>query len=155
MEELLTRYDLSEILIFIVILAIAAKGVVTYLDWVKDKISQNYKKKSKEEKGRVSIEQQISQILTNQEEMTKQLQDMSSTIEILKGSDKEDIKAFITEKHHYFCYQKGYIDDYSLDVLERRFKYYKEEEGNSFAEDLMEDIRRLPKVSTLSNDNEK
>jgi hypothetical protein len=32
MEELLTRYDLSEILIFIVILAIAAKGVVTYLD---------------------------------------------------------------------------------------------------------------------------
>jgi hypothetical protein len=87
--------------------------------------------------------------------MTKQLQDMSSTIEILKGSDKEDIKAFITEKHHYFCYQKGYIDDYSLDVLERRFKYYKEEEGNSFAEDLMEDIRRLPKVSTLSNDNEK
>jgi hypothetical protein len=36
-------------------------------------------------------------------------------------SDKDSIKAFITKEHHYFCYEKGWIDDYNLDCLEKRF----------------------------------
>ena len=58
-------------------------------------------------------------------------------------SDKDAIKAYITEKHHYFT-EKGWIDYQSLDVLEKRFKHYTDEGGNSFIEDLMEDIRKLP-----------
>ena len=45
------------------------------------------------------------------------------------NSDKDAIKAFITREHHYFCYQKKWIDDYSLDCIEKRYEHYKEEEA--------------------------
>jgi hypothetical protein len=64
---------------------------------------------------------------------------------MLIDSDKDDIKAFITREHHYFCYQKGWVDDYSLDCVERRYAHYEQEGGNSFVEDLMKDLRKLPK----------
>jgi hypothetical protein len=41
----------------------------------------------------------------------------------------------------------NYIDDYSLDCLERRFKHYQDEGGNSYIEDLMKDLRSLSKRS--------
>ena len=60
-------------------------------------------------------------------------------------SEKDDIKAYITEKHHFFCYEKKWIDDHSLDCLERKNKHYKDEGGNSFIDGLMAEIRALPK----------
>lgn len=64
---------------------------------------------------------------------------------MLIESDKEDIKAFITGQHHYFIYGKGWIDDYSMECLEKRFAIYEREHGNSFVEGLMNEIRALPK----------
>ena len=36
----------------------------------------------------------------------------------------DDIKSWITEKHHYYCYSQEWIDDYSLDCIERRYKQF-------------------------------
>ena len=68
---------------------------------------------------------------------------------ILLASDKDDIKSWITEKHHYFCYEKKVIDDYSLDCIEKRYQHYVDEGGNSYVATLMREIRALPKVSML------
>ena len=65
--------------------------------------------------------------------------------DLLVESDKDDIKAFITREYHYFCEQKGWIDDYSMDCIERRYNHYLEERGNSFIAQLMEAIRALPR----------
>ena len=46
--------------------------------------------------------------------------------------DKEDIKAFITLQHHKFVYEQEWIDDYSMECLEKRFAIYEREHGNSF-----------------------
>ena len=77
--------------------------------------------------------------------MTTALVSLSKKVDILIQSDKDDIKAFITREHHYFCYQKGWIDDNSLDCIEKRYTHYQKEGGNSFIETLMEQIRELPK----------
>ena len=37
-----------------------------------------------------------------------------------------------------------WIDDYSLDCIERRYKHYIDEGGNSFIGQLMIEIRKLP-----------
>ena len=63
----------------------------------------------------------------------------------LPGYDKDDIKAWITQQHHYFCYELKCIDDFSLDCIEKRFKHYQDENGNSFVENLMNELRTLPK----------
>ena len=39
----------------------------------------------------------------------------------------------------------GWIDDFSLDCLERRYQHYADEGGNSFIEGFMEELRALPK----------
>jgi Tfp pilus assembly protein FimT len=38
MEALLTNYSLTEILVFIVVLALAIKGTVSFYDWARERI---------------------------------------------------------------------------------------------------------------------
>ena len=58
-------------------------------------------------------------------------------------SDRNDIKSWLVEKHHFFINQ-GWIDDFSMDTVNRRFSDYVEEGGNSYAESLVNAIRDLP-----------
>ena len=95
-----------------------------------------------------SIEQ-IKKLTEQQKATDEKIEKIIDAIELLTQSDKDDIKAWITEKHHYFCYEKGQIDDYSLDCIEKRYSHYKDEGGNSFIDDLMNDLRSLKKTSGL------
>lgn len=152
MEELLTKYTITEIIIFIVFLAIAVKEVVTFFDWAHSRLKGVFKKENEHE----DIKKQLNDVYkylehldthftTMIEENRVQSNKMQETIDILLASDKDDIKAWITQQHHYFCYELGYIDDFSLDCIEKRYAHYKDEGGNSFIAALMTDIRALPK----------
>lgn len=139
MIELLEQYSILEIITFIVIIALAMKSVLTFCDWLKDRIFKFVKKEQKT----TSIEDQIKSILISQKELYQQIEQINGTIQILVKSDKDDIKSFITKEYHNFTIQ-GWIDDYSLDCIEKRFEHYKDEGGNSFIEQLMKEIRKLP-----------
>ena len=139
--QLFSQFNLGQILIIIILLGLSAKGVVTFFDWVKERL---YKLSNKQLKSKKTNEQ-----IKNQEEtinnLKKNVEKKQKSIDTLIESDKENIKAWITEKHHYYCYEKKYIDDYTLDCLERRFTRYEEEGGNSFVHNLMDDLRDLPR----------
>lgn len=152
MVELLQRYSVSEILTFTVFLTLAIKGLITFFDWLFDRIKyvfdKEHSKLNKEQKLQERLQQndQIMKNLSdNQETTDKILQDLSCKIDMLIDSDKDAIKSYITREHHYFCYQVGWIDDFSLDCLERRYQHYHEEGGNSFIQGFMEELRALPK----------
>lgn len=141
MEKLLTGYSISEMLTFIVILALALKGVITFWDWSVDRLRKLFHKETEQESDR----DKINQMAERQEKLFNDVQELSKKITILVDSDKDDIKAFITDKHHYFCYEKKWIDDYSLDCIEKRYDHYRDEGGNSFIATLMEELKALPK----------
>lgn len=152
MLALLQRYSISEILIFIILLALAIKGVITFIDWTYEKIKKAFNKQQNkiDEKKQIlnkldQDEQLIVSLQQQQAETDKILNKLSKQIDILIKSDIDDIRAFITKEHHYFCYQKGWIDDFSLQCIEQRFNNYVQEGGNSFIKGLMEEIRKLPK----------
>ena len=148
MLNLLSNYSIGEILVFIVVLAIAVKEICGFFDWCNDKL------KNRDKKNQVQIDFQ-AELKTNEQEIAKlaetfnslqnNLKSLSEQVKLLIDSDKDDIKSYIVERHHYFCYDQKYIDDYSLDCLERRFKHYANEGGNSYIEDLMKDLRTLDK----------
>ena len=73
------------------------------------------------------------------------LNKLSEKIDVLIASDRDDIRSFITKEHHYFCYEKGWIDNFSLECLENQYSHYVDEGGNSFIKAFMEELRRLPK----------
>lgn len=163
MEYLFVNYDISEIVILIVILAFAVKELVTFVDWGRDRLRKMYDKdyKSLEEKRKIKDElKDLNKIFDEQKVMSETFAKIDRTfdginkrIDMLIESDKEDIKAYITEKHHFFVYVQGWIDDYSLECLERRFSVYKQEHGNSFVKGLMDEIRALKKQPPEADKN--
>lgn len=154
MLALLQKYSISEILVFIVLLALAIKGVISFVDWVIEKIKKAFNKGySKIDEKRKITEildedaQLIASLQQQQAETDKVLKVLSKKIDMLIESDKDAIRAYITKEHHYFC-QQGWIDDFSLDCIERRFTHYEEQGGNSFIKAFMEDLRKLPNYNT-------
>ena len=95
----------------------------------------------------------ITSLKANQENTDETLNCLSKKIDMLINSDKDDIKSYITRQHHYFCYQIGWIDDFSLDCVERRYQHYTDEGGNSFIEGFMNELRALPKQSPEEREN--
>lgn len=157
MEELLAQYSLSQILIFLFILGAALKTTITMIDWFWERISKVFKKQQAETERQECFtehiqksEKQIRELYELHTKTEENLDRILNSIQLLINSDKDDIKAWITEKHHYYCYERRHIDDYSLDCIEKRYTHYRNEGGNSFVEDLMRDIRRLPKTSSLN-----
>lgn len=157
MAELITNYSWSEIILFVIAFAAAIKGVVTFWDWGKDRLRKVYDKEDKIEEIKsliVENTKQMNEFSNIQAQTIDEIQHLKENITNLTASDKDDIKAWITEKHHHFCYEIKYIDDYSLDCIEKRYAHYVDEGGNSFIGTLMEEIRNLPKVSDVESKQE-
>ncbi len=151
MLEFLQSYSLTEILIFLVMFALAFKSVVTFWDWAVDRLRKMFNKENEKRQDKKDIikrinesEQKINKLSNLYKNTEQQIQELNDLIQMLIQSDKDDIKSWITEQHHKFCYSKSRtIDAYSLDCIEKRYSHYKSEGGNSFIEDLMDDLRKL------------
>lgn len=135
MLDLLQQYSLQDILIFIIILGVALKGCFSFFDDFTNRSVKIFNR----------TYQKPKQLQNTIKKMEESIENLSKKVDILMKSDRDDIKAFITRQHHYFVYQKGWIDDYSLDCIERRYTHYNEQGGNSFIQTLMTDLRNLPK----------
>ena len=159
MLELLAGYSLSQIIVFIIILLLATKGCWELVDYFKNKYNQKFnkdyslKKKEEllEEHYKVCKQQhdetviQYNKLNDKLDGIANSVNDLSKRVDTLTESDMHDIKQSIVKDYHYFTEKQGWIDDFSLNVIELRFADYKEEGGNSFVENLVKELRALPK----------
>lgn len=152
MAELFNSYSIGEIVSFVVTLAIATKGFVTFWDWAFERIKKAMNAQTQEERNKQALEEKIERneqsilaVSKKQEDTKKDINSLAKSVDLLIQSDKDSIKAYITKEHHYYCYEQKWIDDYTLDCIEKRYDHYIDEGGNSFIEDLMVDLRDLPK----------
>ena len=143
---------------FTIFLALAVKSLISFFDWAYSSIKKVFNKEYSQINEKEELERRLqhgSEMMTalkNNQDMTdKVLNDLSAKIDMLIDSDKDDIKSYITREHHYFCYQKEWIDDFSLDCIERRYQHYTDEGGNSFIEGFMNELRALPKQPPQDN----
>lgn len=153
MIDLLSKFSITDIITFTVLLALAIKGLVSFMDWAKERVKQAVHKGEKVETiddkllEEVKLRQEDVEALKKTDaQLKEEVDEIYRKIDLLIESDKDDIKAWITREHQYFCNQLGEIDTYSLDCIERRYKHYKDEHGNSFIEDLIDEIKTLPKI---------
>lgn len=144
--DLLENYSITSILTFSIMLALAVKGFVDFFDWAKARIRKSVDEKNNEENREQTIEVKIQDLEQHQKDIYERLDNLCGSIQLLLDSDRDDIKSWITEKHHYYCYEKKHIDDFALECVEKRYKHYKDEGGNSFIDQMMQDIRSLPRV---------
>lgn len=150
-EELFQRFAFVDIVAILTLTGLAIKELVTFFDWIKQRSKGPIEKEISRKQAMVQAEEEIEKLTNKQQECETKLNEIYKLVQILIDSDKDDIKAWITEKHHFYCYQLGHIDDFSLDCIEKRYGHYRDENGNSFVGDMMKDIRALPRVSNISN----
>ena len=147
MEELLARYSVSEIILFIFLLSMALRRIIQFIDWANNRARKAIKEKDRPEELASIAEKHDNQLNAIKEELSS----LKKEIQLLLDSDRDDIKQSLTKDHHYFCYKLGSIDDYSLDCMEKRFSHYQDEGGNSFIQTLMQDVRALPRKLEKEN----
>ena len=150
--DLLTQFTPWQIILFIILLAVAIKEVSDFVDWFKQNVNKRDESLKTDYEVKQENEERLDRLETNMNKLTENVDNMTGKIDVLITSDRDAIKAFITKEHHHFCYEKGWIDDYSLDCLEHRFQHYQEEHGNSFIENLMNELRALPKTEPKDED---
>lgn len=146
MLDLLSKYSIGEILIFVIIFSLGIKQAIELKDWFKSKLKKNTDEIISEQERNKIINEKLKQYDKTLLNLNNCIENFNKKLTILIDSDKDDIKAYIVEKHHYFCYTQKWIDDYSMDCLERRYAHYVEENGNSYVESLMEQLRALPRA---------
>lgn len=163
MIELLSTLTLTQALIYLTLIAIAAKEILTIKDFFKKRVDNKYDNENNKEK---QVENILTEIKSLKEEIHKQetayeqlninIKDLATywtekeeehqkVLRLLIRSDMDAIKSFIVKEHHHFIEQK-WIDDFSLDTIEKRYTHYKEEGGNSYVRDLIKDLRELPNM---------
>ena len=163
MIELLSTLTLTQALIYLALFALAAKEFLTIKDFFKKRADSKYDNENNEKK---QIENILSELKNLKEEIHKQelecqklntnIKDLGTywekkeeehqnVLRLLIRSDMDAIKSFIVKEHHYFIEQK-WIDDFSLDTIEKRYTHYKEEGGYSYVRDLIKDLRELPNM---------
>lgn len=152
MQQLISHYSIGEIILFIIILAFAIKELYTFLDWANKAIQEKVDKDRKPANIQQQLDEHIEEkekefakLKENQNKIKEWMESLERKINLLIVSDRDDIKAWITAQHHHFT-EKGSIDYYSLECISKRYEHYKEEGGNTFIDDLMEQINNLPKV---------
>ena len=161
MIELLSTLSLSQILLYAILILFAVKEGLSLKDFFKQRADAHYNKSNNEKKQIDEILEEIKSLKDNMDENKKtyrellqhieelqqewliQAEERKTSIKLLIKSDRDAIKSFIVKEHHYFM-EQGWIDDFSLDIIERRFATYQEEGGNSYACDLVKDLRDLP-----------
>lgn len=161
MLEFFTRYSINDIIIFIILLAIAVKAINDFIDWGKEKYDKKFNKDHLALNKQAKMDENYAVSQKQHEEVVaycKKLDDkmdliaktmrekvdkLDARLAQLTESDKHDIKGWIVEKHHYLI-KKGWVDDFTMDTLERRYSDYVAEEGNSYIAGLMGELRVLP-----------
>ena len=161
MLEFFTRYSINDIIIFIILFAIAVKAINDFIDWGKEKYDKKFNKDHLALNKQAKMDENYAVSQKQHEEVVaycKKLDDkmdliaktmrekvdkLDARLAQLTESDKHDIKGWIVEKHHYLI-KKGWVDDFTMDTLERRYSDYVAEEGNSYIAGLMGELRVLP-----------
>lgn len=161
MIDFFTKYSINEIVIFGIMLGIAIKTINDLIDWGKEKYEKKFNKdhlalnkQAKIDENYTVSQRQHEEVVAYCKKLDSKMDLMSKTMKEkvdkldarlvqLTESDKHAIKGWIVEKHHHYI-KKGWVDDFTMDTLERRYSDYIAEEGNSYIAGLMSELRALP-----------
>jgi hypothetical protein len=176
LKELFSLYSIEQIILFLVLVFTAGQALWKLIEFYWGKFSGAASKKFQEEQWKkdigesladlkkdvndslvktasdlkesmLNLDSKINQIHAQTEEMHSRQDQIEKSFGLVKERMQENTRSYLIDAHHRFCYELKQIDDYSLASMERRYLYYKEAGGNTFIDNLMEEVRALPRVT--------
>jgi len=154
LTNLFSQYSIETLILLTISLGLAIKFVGELWEYFYNKVKKYFNYQSQKDQkheeiidGIGSIKEQIKSLKEENKNLNDKLASFDDKMDIMTERLQENTRSFIIDKHHYFCYTVGAIDDLNLQSLERHYLYYKASGGNSFIDGLMEDIRALPRLN--------
>lgn len=144
MSELLKTFDITTIILVLFMTAIAVREVFELYHYFYDKIYGRYEKQDNERDT-------IANLTTTLDSVSQQVKDIDKKINVLQASDKDSIKSWIVALYHKYKENPKEFGAMQMDLLERRYGHYKDQGGNSYIDQLMEDLRTIYKEKGESN----
>lgn len=154
LSNLFSQYSIETLILLVLSLAIAFRGVSELWDYFYNKIKKYFSYQSIEDQKHNDIMAELSELKEAISSISGNIDDLHGKVGALETQAgltterlQENTRTYLIDKHHYFCYEVQAIDDLNLQSLERRYLYYKAAGGNSFIDGLMEEIRALPRIA--------
>lgn len=152
MQQLIENFSPTTILLCCIGIFLTVKSIIEYKHWIDNENEKWFQdRKTEEDKEETIMElihshnKEIIELNESMQDIKTSIKELTENLLLLTDSDKDSIKAYITNEFHEYVEHKGWIDDFTMDCIERRFSHYKEEGGNSFIADMVEQLRELPR----------
>ena len=155
-NNLLSSYSLQEITILTITLLFVAETFWKLVEFFYNKyqvhVGKKIDKREFEQRLKAAFEQLSLKVdeLNEQNKQTHLQQDqIEKKLALVQERMQENTRSFLIDAHHKFCYQYHKIDDLNLQSIERHYLYYKTAGGDTFVDNLVEEIRSLPRANYL------
>lgn len=149
-QILLQQFDVTTIVTILLLSFFVFIEIMRGIDYLKNKRKNKTTEEQVQENKLIILESKEAENEDAIQKVQYDVTNIKQSVDLLVESDKDDIRAWITDKYHHFM-ELGYIDDFTLDCMERRFKSYKQEGGNTYVDGMMEAIRQLPRKNQHEN----
>lgn len=136
MVQFFQQYTLEATIIFLFMFGTALKQGYELVQYFRNK-TFNHVDKIREQ------EETLEKVIKNMQQQQKQLQSITDKIDELLASDKDAIKSWIVMLYKQYKKDPFGLDSMQMDLLERRFSHYKKEGGNSYIDNLMQELREI------------
>lgn len=136
MVQFFQQYTIEATIIFLFMFGTALKQGYELVQYFRNKTVDHVDKIREQEEA-------LEQVIKNMQQQQKQLQSITDKIDELLVSDKDSIKSWIVMLYKQYKKDPSGLDSMQMDLLERRFSHYKKEGGNSYIDNLMQELREI------------
>lgn len=136
MVQFFQQYTLEATIIFLFMLGIALRQGYELVQYFRNKTFNHVDKVREQEEA-------LEQVVKNIQQQQKQLQSITDKIDELLASDKDSIKSWIVMLYKQYKKDPSGLNSMQMDLLERRYSHYKKQGGNSYIDNLMQELREI------------
>ena len=136
MENLLNTFDLKTIILVLFLFAVGARELIQLYRYFRMRIYGRFETQDNEKETMDNMEKSMQSVLM-------ELKDIDKKLTLLQVSNRDSIKSWILMSYQKYKENNAQLDSMQMDLLERRYQHYKEQGGNSYIDEIMEELRSI------------
>lgn len=138
MENLLNTFDLKTILLVLFLVAVGARELIQLYRYFRMRIYGKFETQDNEKETMNNMEKSMQSMLL-------ELKDIDKKLSLLQVSNRDSIKSWILMSYQKYKENNAQLDSMQMDLLERRYQHYKDQGGNSYIDEIMDELRAIYK----------
>lgn len=136
MVQFFQNYTIEATLVFLFMLGTALKQGFELVQYFRNKAVDQVDKVRDREQGATRASEQLAK-------QNAELMKINEKIDQLLVSNEDSIKSWIVTLYKQRKRDPSGLDSMQMDLLERRFVHYKKMGGNSYIDNLMQELREI------------